>query len=378
MKCQTLTIRFCILALAVLCAAPAYAQLVPGTGTRIDYLGDNFENQKWGFVHRMPKSSREQNERANYPMGYSTNRMWIEGPERGQPDHMKVVPAPEGALPGSQYALLVRTLNSGIPGVRSYDVQQDDLVMNFSRRMGTSIRPSENMSVVVRVYLPPFEEWENRSGPQFGFRIGCGTTVNERGEGFFARNQDKTEPYWPGIWIHFRSETSKSVEKDSAFLTVRGNTRGRDMRSIEVTETGWWTMGMSVTGDGRVHYYASPGVDNLTAEDRLTSQFPYGFRAEWSNAYFFNFCNRNDGRSWSTPFLLDDTQVFVASGTRVRNIAAQREARDRKRAEVAKQKREESQKRTAQKPDSNNKTTQIEPAVLIPVAATKATTSDLR
>ena len=378
MKCQTLTIRFCILAVAVLCAAPAFAQLVPGTGARIDYLGDDFENENWGFVHRMPKSSREQNERANYPMGYSTNRIWIEGPERGQPDHMKVVPTPAGGLPGSEYSLLVRTLNSGIPGVRSYDVQQDDLVMNYSRRLGTTIRPSENMSVVVRVYLPPFEQWENRSGPQFGFRLGCGTTVNERGKGFFARNENKTEPYWPGIWIHFRSETSQKVEKDSAFLTVRGNSRGRDIRSLEIAEPGWWTLGMSVTGDGRIHYYASPGVEDLTAADHLTTQLPYSFRAEWSNAYFFNFCNRNDGRTWSTPFLLDDTQVYVAGGTRIQNIAAQRAARDRKRAEVAKRKQEQSQKRTAQKPKTNGKTTQVEEPKLIPVANTRTEGSDLR
>src|SRR5690606_17277947 len=110
--------------------ALAAQPVVPGTGTLIDYAGDSFEDAEWNWVHNLPKSSREQDQRLRSPTWFSTNGRWVEGPERGHPDHMKVVPTPEGGLAGSEQGLLLRTLNSGIPGYRSNDVQQDDLVAN--------------------------------------------------------------------------------------------------------------------------------------------------------------------------------------------------------------------------------------------------------
>jgi len=270
--------------------------LVPGSGTLIDYVGDTFEDTSWSFINNFPKSSREQDERLRSPTGKSTNGRWIEGPERGQPDHMKVVPNPSGGLPGSNYGLLMRTLNSGIPGYRSNDVQQDDLIANCISRLNMSIPVADMPSAVVRVYLPPADEWENRTGPHFGFRISTSTTVTERstGRGFFAssRMETKQEPYWPGLWIHFKSKTSRNVEEDSAFLAYRGNRQGRDIKCIDITadQFGWWTFGISATGDGQIHYYAKQGVENLTQADHITSQFPYSYRAERFRTFFFNAC----------------------------------------------------------------------------------------
>src|SRR5262245_42299323 len=65
---------------------PAPSNFVPGAGTCIDYAGDDFEDTTWSFTHRMPKSSREQDEQVRGPMGTSVNDRWHEGPERGQPD----------------------------------------------------------------------------------------------------------------------------------------------------------------------------------------------------------------------------------------------------------------------------------------------------
>ena len=313
---MTLSLRFfigCLLASALSFSqtqsAEAASPLVPGTGTLIDYVSDDFEDASWSFINNFPKSSREQDERLRSPTGRSTNGFWIEGPERGQPDHIKVVENPEGGLPGSQYGLSMRTLNSGIPGYRSNDVQQDDLIANCLSRLGMSIPVRDMPSAVVRVYLPAAEHWENRSGPHFGFRISTSTTVTERSEkkGFFSstRMETKSEPYWPGIWIHFKSETSRNVEEDSAFLTFRGDRLGRDMRlkKIPADQFGWWTLGMSATGDGQIHFYAKQGVEDLTQEDHITSQFPYGYNAERFRTFFFNACNKNDGKTWSDAIL---------------------------------------------------------------------------
>jgi hypothetical protein len=135
------------------------------------------------------------------------------------------------------------------------------------------------------------------------------------------------------MWIHFRSETSKSVESDSALLKVRGNRRGIDfpVRDIPLEQFGWWTFGMSVSPDGQVHYFARPGVDDLTADDHLTSQFPYGFRAERLNSFFFNICNFNDGHTWSTPFVIDDPSIHVVNSARIETLVTRREVYDQRR-----------------------------------------------
>ncbi|MCH2115240.1 MAG: hypothetical protein MK171_10070 [Pirellulales bacterium] len=336
---------------------------VPGTGTHIDYVGDDFEDANWGFINNFPKSSREQDERLRAPTGRSTNNRWKEGPERGQPDQMEVVPTPVGGLAGSQYSLLMRTRDSGIPGRRTFTVQQDDLIVNCIRRLGMSIPVSDVPSVVARVYLPPADEWENRTGPHFGFRISASTVATERASpGLFGGRKSTTvEPYWPGIWIHFRSKTSRNIKEDSAALTVRGNSRGQDVRYkvIPADQFGWWTLGMSVTPNGQVHYYAKPGVEDLTAKDHLTSQFPYSYSAQRFRTFFFDVCNRDDGKTWSTPFVIDDPKLYVVHPDRVaanvkRNV--QREARRQAQQNAKKNPRADNRQRSAKKSVAATKT----------------------
>jgi hypothetical protein len=75
---------------------------------------------------------------------------------------------------------------------------------------------------------------------------------------------------------------------------------------------------MSFTPDGMVHYYARPGVEDLTAEDYITSQFPYGYRCERFRTFFYNVVNGDNGRTWSTAWIVDDPKVYVGnSGGRV-------------------------------------------------------------
>ncbi len=321
---------------------------VPGTGTKIDYVGDDFESPEWRFVHNMPKSSSELNERTYGPMAYSVNRRWSEGPMRGQPDVLKVIPTPRNGLPGSTQSLQISTLRSGIPGRNSNDVQQDDLIMNINNRIGTTIRAEELPNCVVRVYLPEASLWENRSGPHFGIRLGVRTTAEKPREGLFAiGTQMKTEPYWPGIWIHFKSETSRGVEKDSAFLTIRSNTRGGDFpsREIPLEQFGWWTFGMSVSADGKIHYFGKPGIEDLTMQDHLSSQYPYGYRAERLNSFFFNICNRNNGQTWSTPFAIDDPALYVIHSSRVEQLVERKIAYAERKAKASAARKQSSTKR---------------------------------
>lgn len=288
---------------ALLISGTAWADqsFVPGTGEFLADCSDDFEDPNWSYNTKLPKSSHEQDDRQRGPGGRSNNGLWHEGAKRGTPDVVKRIPNLPGGIEGSEGALMFATRYSGIPGRVSNKQQQDDLLLKFDRRLGRSIPVSWQPSCTVRVYLPPFEQWENRSGPSFGMRADC------RGR----KPDGSSEPYWPGMFWLFRSETGRNIEEDFAQLTVRADRRGHDTRSHKVYEPGWWTMGMSFTPDGQVHYYAKAGVDDLTADDYLMSSFPYGDRCLTFNNFFFNVANFDNGRSWSTSWVIDDPKIFV-------------------------------------------------------------------
>ena len=299
-------------------ASPVSAQrpVVPGTGAEIVGVADDFEDPQWEYIPQDPKSSEDIDENQRGPMGRSANGRWYEGIKRGHPDVVKRVLTPSGGLPGSEGALLLRSKFTGIPGRPSGQMQQDDFVANVQYRLRRTINISEVPSVTTRVFLPPVAEWEDRSGPHFGFRLALETTAmvdKEVGIGIFKRtvNEMGNEVYWPGMFVEFESKNQTRKENDYAYLRIRSNRRGVDFRGPQIASTGWWTMGMSVTPDGMVHYYASPGVDELTEEDYITSQYPYDYRAERFRTFFYNVCSADDGRRWSTSFIVDDPKVYV-------------------------------------------------------------------
>ncbi len=134
---------FCLL------IASADAQLVPGTGKKLATVGDDFEDSEWRFIGNWPKSTKENNDRHNYPSGKSANSRWYEGMKRGQPDFIRRVPTPGGGLVGSEGSLLMRSLQTGIPGVPSYRVQQDDFIADTMYRLGRPIAAGRMPSLIL-------------------------------------------------------------------------------------------------------------------------------------------------------------------------------------------------------------------------------------
>ena len=284
--------------------AAAGTPVVPGRGYAVDKVGDDFESgASWEYAPNYPKSSRNIDKKERGPLARSSNGRWLEGPHRGTPDLVKRVATPAEGLVGSQHSLLIRTLNPGIPGKPTRKPQQDDLMVVVDQRLGGPVPVSVAPSCVVRVYVPPFDQWENRSGSSFGFRTDCWGT---------KPGKQELEQYWPGIFFNFRSETDRGVPSDSAFLMVRGDAAGRDVRGPEVTP-GWWTLGMSVSSDGQCHFYAKPGTADLTDDDRLASYFCYGYRAQRMDLFFFNVVTMDNGQQWSTPWIIDDPTFYTAT-----------------------------------------------------------------
>lgn len=294
----------------------AQRPVVPGTGAEIIGVADDFEDPEWNYIPRNPKSTEDIDEKQRGPMGRTTNGRWYEGIKRGHPDIVQRIETPAGGLPGSNGAMLLKSKFTGIPNKPSGKMAQDDFVANVQYRLRRKLKVSEVPSVTTRVFLPPVSEWENRTGPHFGFRLALETTAmveKESGFGIFKKTTREmgNEIYWPGMFIEFENKNQSGKEDDYATIRIRGNRRGKDFTGPQITSTGWWTLGMSVTPDGMVHYYASPGVDDLTEDDYITSQFPYDYRAERFRTFFYNVCSANDGKRWSTAFVVDDPKVFI-------------------------------------------------------------------
>jgi hypothetical protein len=290
--------------------APKKPVLVPGTGALVKGGGEAFEDEKWKWYYNHPKSSEEIDKRMRGPLGRSANGRWFEGPKRGTPDVVKRVELPAPGLEGSTHGLLLSSLHAGIPGRITMQMQQDDFVYNMSKAAGRGLSVADSPSMVVRVYLPPFEQWEKRTGPSFGFRAGCFTHAIITADDHPDEGEFGLEEYWPGMFICFEKADGKRVKEDTAYIRVRGGRNGGEIRGPQITETGWWTLGLSFSPDGMVHYFASPGVDDLTMDDHVTSQFPYNYRTKWLKTYFFNVCTRDDGKTWSTPWVIDDPKVY--------------------------------------------------------------------
>ncbi len=291
---------------------------VPGTGMELTQVGDDFEDPDWEYIPNNPKSTEDINERQNTPIGKSRNGRWFEGIKRGHPDIVQRVDTPPDGIPGSTGSLLMRSLHTGIPNQPSGKMHQEDFICNVQYAVGGPIQISQNPSVTTRVYLPPIAEWERRSGPHFAFRAAVETTkTTEKRVLLFASKEDENEVYWPGLFICLDSKYQTRQEHDYAYFRVRSDRNGGDFKGPQITTTGWWTLGMSFSSNGMVHYYAKPGVEDLTQEDYITSQYPYGYRCERFRSFFYNVVNGDNGRDWTTSWIVDDPKVFVQSGGRV-------------------------------------------------------------
>ena len=171
MRTLQLALLASLLSPAVSMTARAADQpFVPGSGVKVIQCGDNFEAADWRYVMNGAKASHEQDEEQRPPGGRSVNGRWYEGAKRGQPDVIRRIATPPGGLPGSKGSLFLATKFSGIPGSYSDEQMQDDLLMSVESRIGRPIPVTWSPSCVVRVYLPEFKRWENRSGASFGIR----------------------------------------------------------------------------------------------------------------------------------------------------------------------------------------------------------------
>jgi hypothetical protein len=280
-----------------------YAPVIPGTGIRINRTGDDFEAEDWTYYPQHPKSSWNLDENVREPGSSAKNFLWAEGAKRGTPDLVRRVPTPPGGLEESTGALLVQTLRSGIPGTLTHEQQQDDLLHNVSGTVGRTIPLAWSPNCICRVYVPPVKLWERRDGATFGYRTGL------LGHG----NGNNNEEYWPGIFLHMERPVKEGKQTFRVRAWIRADQHGRDMPSLTFEPETWITMGLSHTPDGQVHFFLRSGIDDLAKEDCVGSYWCYGYRAHSFQTFFFNVINMDDGRSVSSPWIIDDAMLYAAS-----------------------------------------------------------------
>lgn len=216
------------------------APVVAGTGVAVKRVGDDFEDVNWKFNHYFPKSSRNLDKRERSPGGESANDRWYEGIKRGQPDVIRRVATPAGGLAGSQGSLLLQSLQTGIPGKNTYQQQQDDFIANVHYLLGGAIPISQTPSVVVRVYLPPLNTWENRIGCHFAFRSSCVADAYKRPKTPFSSRRER-ELYWPGFFLDMESREVAGVKQRYAMWRIRANRNGNDFNGLEIHEIFIWS-----------------------------------------------------------------------------------------------------------------------------------------
>lgn len=285
--------------------------LVPGAGIILNKVGDDFEDERWAYATNNPKSSNNIDKRTREPIGISANERVYESTYRGHPDVVRRVATPEGGIPGSRGSLFLQSRATGVPGNTSGKQQQDDLMINVYGILDREIGPQNQPSCTVRVFVPEWDKWEQRSGSSFGFRMDCEAFDTQRGGGFLAARYTKSwQSYWPGMFIVL-NRAEDGYPQTHAQLLLRSGPDGQDIAGPAIVEPGWYTLGMSITPNGEVHYFACKGVGDLRDKDHLASDFPYGFRCEKFNLMFFNIVNIDDGRSKSTPWIIDDPTVYI-------------------------------------------------------------------
>jgi hypothetical protein len=165
--------------------------------------------------------------------------------------------------------------------------------------------------VVTHVYVPKWPKWERREGNSFCFRAACDAyTTKVVSHGWFGSSSATVlDEYWPGLMFYFHPGDGDKT-KDYCTLRVRAAQNGGDYNAVDIKEPGWWTLGMSFTPDGQVHYFAHAGVAPLSVQDHIATENPYGMRCEHLKCFFYDVLNGDNG-NWSTPWVVDDSYVYT-------------------------------------------------------------------
>lgn len=172
----------------------------------------------------------------------AVNPIWGPG-LRGMPEFLSI----------QNGALSMRSIDNGDDPYPS----AEDMTSTYTDQIGRSLDASERPSAVTWVWLPPFQEWPTGVNAS-GFREWLGFRVTAHD----ANLQFTGGLYFPGIYV--------STDDAGPCLIARvGDGYAEDVTIGRISVSGWWTLGLSWSDQGRTEFYAAPGRVALTNENLL-------------------------------------------------------------------------------------------------------------
>ncbi len=217
------------------------AAVVPGTGTRVAALSDDFEDPGWGF---------------DYSTYVSSNGLWT-GSSRGAPEILNPVAPPSGGLSGSTRALQIRTWEAVDPSFDNWDAnnpegQEDFFSRWHNQRFGRLLTPADYPSMTMRVHMPDIAEWMGYPRYDLGFRA----EVDSVGPGPYNIGK-----HYSSIWFYKKTD-------GKGYVYIRDSIGDRQAVALNRPGPQWYTLGFSWDSAGS-HFYFWQGVADLTASDKI-------------------------------------------------------------------------------------------------------------
>ncbi|CAB5496393.1 hypothetical protein THERMOT_510 [Bathymodiolus thermophilus thioautotrophic gill symbiont] len=241
-----------------------YPVAIPGTGSTVQKL--DFEKEKRGSSDFF------------YNHGWAGQGYGLTGTQRGAPESIKV-----GRTPNVKSGFSDSSLFSGKKSLQFYShirnsqwhddhstggtkyysgadkENQDDFFMPIINKKGWVA--SDTPAVLMHIYTEGISLMDSLQYTSLRM-----PTVSKFWNGTKAR--------WPGIWIYqnprnlkytisLRRPAPSSMDVSFDFPGVK-----------KIQESTWWTLGLSITPNGNIHYFlADSYVENLTMEHYLSSSF---------------------------------------------------------------------------------------------------------
>lgn len=207
---------------------------IPGSGTIVKKL--NFEN------------SSQLTEKFNYSSSWAGVGFGLSGTQRGAPENVSVVVNPQAVTPSGNQVLAFYssardadwyTNNPSAVATNVYGSadgeSQDDFFM-----YGPSWVASETPSVMTHVFLPSSLDINGVTSLRMPVKYNSGTSS------------------WPGIWCYGNRLLLRGPGRNDIQINTNAPNGGKDT---------WWTLGVSVTPNGDIQYYATANyVTELTKE----------------------------------------------------------------------------------------------------------------
>lgn len=241
-----------------------YPVAIPGTGDIVQKL--DFEKEVEGESD------------FSYNHGWAGQGYGLTGTQRGAPESIKVVHTPSSNVFSGKKSLQFYSHNrnsqwrtdhhtTGTEYDNPDKEQQDDFFMPIIKKQGEKgWVATDTPAVLMHIYTEGISSTDEHQ--YTSLRMPIVSKINRKYKGKNVR------PWWPGIWIYQKPSSNKYIIKLRRPASSSMDVPFNFPEAKKIQESTWWTLGLSITPDGNIHYFLTDSyVKNLTMKHYLTSSF---------------------------------------------------------------------------------------------------------